>query len=170
MGDKNQGGLIISPKDNKTPPPADQNPPGPTGDGEPSKEVPKVAPSNEELLARFKGQGNPHARSAEESEEYQAQGPHQNYQSDDARESMIRSRKPVVEEPKLAMVGAHRTQKKERGTVRVTSEDMNKIVKVKPNQTIPRFRIGKQWYQITAGKHTLVPKHVAMLLDQRGLI
>lgn len=49
-------------------------------------------------------------------------------------------------------------------------EEMNKLVEIRPRQNIPRTKIGRQTYSFVAGKKTRVPRHVAMLLDQKGYL
>lgn len=54
--------------------------------------------------------------------------------------------------------------------VAVRVEDELRLVKVRPRQTIPRTRIGGQWYSFTAGKECLVPKHVERLLAEKNIL
>lgn len=48
--------------------------------------------------------------------------------------------------------------------------DLNRMVRVRPRQSIPRTRIGGTYYSLQAGKEILLPKHVANLLEEKGVL
>jgi hypothetical protein len=49
-------------------------------------------------------------------------------------------------------------------------EDPNQIVSIVPRKTVARTRIGPKWYTFQEGKKALVPRHVAALLAERGVV
>jgi hypothetical protein len=58
----------------------------------------------------------------------------------------------------------------DREQVKVRASDESKLVMVTPREDLPRFRVGDKWYSIQNGRKTLVPKHVARMMEQKGLI
>lgn len=57
-----------------------------------------------------------------------------------------------------------------RQMVMVSKIEAVKMVKIRPRETLKRFRVGRDYYQVVAGKDTHVPQHVANLLDQKGYL
>jgi hypothetical protein len=49
-------------------------------------------------------------------------------------------------------------------------EDLNEEVMVIPRQTVVRTRIGAKWYSFVNGRRCLVPRHVANLLEEKGIV
>jgi hypothetical protein len=114
---------------------------------------------------------NPSNESDSTLEEYEASGlSGPAFQSDAAAQRHRElSAPPPDEEPKMGQVGASQSPVP-RSIVVQQQEAARKMVKVKPRITISRFRVGKEWYQIQAGKSVIVPKHVAELLEQKGAL
>lgn len=54
--------------------------------------------------------------------------------------------------------------------VAVKAEDMNRRVAITPRVNIPRTRIGGIDFSFTAGKKVSVPRHVAVLLEEKGIL
>ncbi len=93
------------------------------------------------------------------------------FQSNEAKKAAVRLPPDAADEggPKSAQVGP------EMGApppviIAVELEDQNKMVKIRPRETIPRMRYGNTWFSFTAGKECLVPKHLETQLAERGLI
>jgi hypothetical protein len=88
-------------------------------------------------------------------------GPKVLFQSEEA------AKPPKVEEegePKPAAVG----EVEKKPVVRTL--DMHEMVMVTPRQTIPRTIIGKTWYSFQANKKCTVPRYVAMVLEEKGVV
>lgn len=49
-------------------------------------------------------------------------------------------------------------------------DNMNESVLVVARQSISRTRIGNTWYSFAIGKKYLVPRHVSVLLEEKGVI
>lgn len=60
--------------------------------------------------------------------------------------------------------------KEKESSVEVSSFDANKRVAITPRISIPRTSIGGQTYSFAAGKKVTVPQHVAVLLDEKGVL
>lgn len=86
------------------------------------------------------------------------------FQSEEAAKKIV---EPTVfdEELKDARVAAQATPQ-----VAHKNTDMSRMVKIRPKQTLKRFKVGRDWYHVKANVDTLVPKHVAVILEQKGLI
>lgn len=94
--------------------------------------------------------------------------PKTGYQSDEAKDAMMsRSAPSKSEEPKSAII-ASTTPTGQMVMVDQAAED--KLVKVRPRETITRTKIGPNWYAFQAGKECLVPRHVERLLAEKGII
>lgn len=50
------------------------------------------------------------------------------------------------------------------------AKDFEKEIVIRPRQTIPRFKVGDTWYSIQEGVECVIPRHVATLLEQKGII
>ena len=86
------------------------------------------------------------------------------FQSDEAKEGS--KSRPIVESaPAPAAVNVVNER-----VVYVSQEDYNELVLVNPKVTIPRTRIGDTWYSFAANKKCTVPKHVAQLLEEKGVV
>lgn len=119
---------------------------------------------------------SPHQAAASavaEVEEYEARDavPGQ-YQSSEAKEVVSAERVKTYgsAEPKAPVEAKIAVPKPDRVVVLKDQAEYNKMVKIRPRKSVARFRVGKDWYQITAGQDTLVPKHIATLLEQRGYL
>jgi len=45
-----------------------------------------------------------------------------------------------------------------------------KLVRVRPRRTIPRFRVGPKWYSVTQNVNVDLPPHVVRHLEERGIV
>lgn len=89
-------------------------------------------------------------------------------EAEDAKLEVAEEKAPEKVEPAVVPTSA-KTGDGTRIVVNDPAEE-NRMVKVRPLRTIPRTRIGKDWYSFQQGKTCLVPKHVARLLEQKGVI
>lgn len=97
----------------------------------------------------------------------------QQWQSDEAKSTAIDAQLAIAkanmgEEPKSARVNEIEAVTPVVQVERV--KELNKMVMVKPLRTETRVRYGTSWYSFEAGKKCLVPKHLAVVLEQKGLI
>lgn len=49
-------------------------------------------------------------------------------------------------------------------------EEQNKLIVVKPKESVTRFRVGDSWYTLQKDQEMAVPRHIATLLEQKGYI
>jgi len=101
--------------------------------------------------------------------------PRANFQSDEAQDAAIKAAQPNVDEggPTSAEVGNDPTEDEDGKKIARPVQpqvDQNKMVKVRPLRTEKRVRIADKWYSFVQGKECLVPRHVATLLRQKGLL
>jgi hypothetical protein len=54
--------------------------------------------------------------------------------------------------------------------VAVDQSHYNRMVKIRPRVSIPRTRIGNDWYSFAANKDCLVPAHVRLHLEEKGIL
>jgi hypothetical protein len=87
------------------------------------------------------------------------------FQSEKAAEAVIKERAPKVEEIRSAEIGAEEPIP----SAEMVEDPFAKIV-INPRKTIPRTRIGHTWYTFEAGKKVIVPRFVATLLEEKGII
>lgn len=88
------------------------------------------------------------------------EGPNNNgYQSQAAKERAEETPEEDTSEPAPAAT-----------SVAVDMSQVNRMVKVRPRVTIPRTRIGLEWYSFTANKETLVPAFVRQHLEEKGIL
>ena len=115
------------------------------------------------------------AEDEEEIEDFEADGaPRGNFQSDEARAAAAQAARPGgAQPPRLAKIeGASRgplTAAQRAAAARERAGD-DKLVKIKPRRSLTRTKIGKDWYQFTANQTCFVPKHVARLLEEKGVL
>jgi hypothetical protein len=93
-----------------------------------------------------------------------SKGPRITFQSSSAAEG-ARVVPREEEEPKSALVGGT-----DERIVAVPLVDMDTSCVVCPRQTIPRTRIGNAWYSFQANKKCSVPRHVMMVLEEKGIV
>lgn len=55
-------------------------------------------------------------------------------------------------------------------TVAKKKDDPDKLVKIRPRQSLGRIFVGGTWYHLSANKDCLVPTHVKRLLEEKGVI
>jgi hypothetical protein len=105
-------------------------------------------------------------------EDYEASGKSgPAFQSDDAaKRHRELSAPPEDAPPVMGRVGTADQPSVPRQVIVQQQEASNKMVKIKPRITIARFRVGRDWYQVQAGKTVIVPKFVAELLEQKGVL
>jgi hypothetical protein len=109
----------------------------------------------------------PTVMSSEQFEEYKVtRGPTQMFQSESARAAALRQNQD--DDDDVPVMGILRQEKQVR-TVTKTSDD-DKLVRVRPRINMNRFRYGKQWVQLRANKDIVVPKHLANMLEQKGVL
>lgn len=96
--------------------------------------------------------------------------PVQHFQSEAAQAATLESFESAQDTggPIRAEVGAVKE-----AVVSVNPSDiaqMNRNVKIRPREDVPRFRYGGVWYQLQANKEMIVPKHMAVVLEQKGML
>lgn len=87
------------------------------------------------------------------------------FQSEKAAEAVIEKRDPKVEEVRSAEIGAE----EQLSAAEYVEDPFAKVV-INPRKTIPRTRIGHTWFTFEAGKKVIVPRYVATLLEEKGII
>jgi hypothetical protein len=91
------------------------------------------------------------------------------YQSDEAKAALL-DPNDADEIDRLGIRDAALVDRPDEVQIAMDLEALNKKVRVKPKQTVQRFRVGDTWYSIKEGQETLVPQHVAIILEQKGLV
>lgn len=95
------------------------------------------------------------------------------FQSDEAKIQHLSSQQQQIqseEDVRDAAVNSRSEGGEDEYPRMVALEEREKRVIITPRQTVPRTIIGGTEYSFTAGKRATVPRHVADLLQEKGLL
>lgn len=132
-------------------------------------QAPKKQQISVEVPAEAEADVNPHMAPNDgvDYSDYEMSGADRTlFQSEQAREA-TKEPEPDTSGPQSARISM---EPPPRQVLVNKAQDSTRMVKVRPRESFPRFRVGKDWYQVQAGKEVLVPKHVAVLLEQKGYL